>query len=88
MADFRGIVGSGQVVMYTDTDDTLENTIIDSRARTDRPVEVALTFEELDELLAQPHHTVEQLQQLANPHTLIFEDDGHLYATDKDVREL
>ena len=72
-------------VMYTDTDDTLENTIIDSRAPTDRPVEVALTFEELDELFAQPHHTVEQLQQLANPHTLIFEDDGHLYATDKDV---
>ena len=73
------------VVMYTDTDDTLENTIIDGRARTDSPVEAPLTFEELDEVLAQPCHTLQQLQQLANPHTLIFEDEGRLYATDKDV---
>lgn len=57
-------------VIYNDTDDTLENTAIDKRARDGSdPVEALLTFDELDALLASPHHTIAGLGALANPKT-------------------
>lgn len=62
-ATFPRTANAKAVVMYTDTDDTLENTIIDSRARTANPVEIPLTFKELDKLLSHPTQTVQQLQR-------------------------
>ena len=85
VAAFPRAANATVVVMYTDTDDALENTAIDKRADTLDPVEAHLTFEELDALLASPGHTAEALTKLANPHTLVFEDEGRLYATDNDV---
>lgn len=70
-------------VMYTDSDDMIENVEYHKRSNMNDPIETPFDVATFAEIVGKS--TKSQLDDLCNPHTEIIDVDGRYYAVDRDV---